>query len=68
MVGTVFNKKDKQEDAKNKFQAFSGKGVSFGESAAVNESSAFNDMDANMYDDDPELAYVMQLSMMEQES
>jgi hypothetical protein len=30
MVGTVLNRKNnKQEDEKNKFQAFSGKGVSF---------------------------------------
>lgn len=30
MVGTVFNRKNnKQEDEKSKFQAFSGKGVSF---------------------------------------
>ena len=67
MVGTILNKGGLKKDEEKKFEAFKGKGVAFGQQDVVmaDESEAF------MYDgfgDDPELAYALKLSMMEEEA
>lgn len=67
-VGTVLNRgKKSEDDGGNKFQAFSGKGISLGQDRP---SENMEDVDANLYaeyGDDPELAYAIKMSMLQQE-
>ena len=66
-VGTVLNGGKKQEE--NKFQAFTGKGVSLAQQN--HQDVEMHDEDAALYQaygDDPELAYAIKMSMMEEEA
>ena len=67
MVGTVLNKGGNKKEEDKKFEAFKGKGVSMAQDDVPMPSQE----DAYMYDafgDDPELAYALKLSMMEEEA
>ncbi|TNV78717.1 hypothetical protein FGO68_gene7487 [Halteria grandinella] len=74
MVGTVLNGGKGQQKEEKKFVAFQGKGVSMYESAAASgasEDQAMKDETAalySVYGDDPELAFAIKMSMLEEEA
>ena len=68
-VGSVLNSGKGQKQEETKFQAFTGKGVSLGSQAQ--QDVVMRDEDAALYSqygDDPELAYAIKMSMLEEEA
>lgn len=69
MVGTVLNRRAQPEEHKNNFKAFGGKGVSLVDNTMSAAPGMVDPDEAALYaqyEEDPELAMALKLSMMEQ--